>query len=55
MEAFNIHPSRTPESVAVEALVSIAVSLKRIADMMESEYPPRAPTVAATDNEGGER
>lgn len=32
MEPFNIHPDLDPESVRTEALVSIAVSLKRIAD-----------------------
>lgn len=41
MEPYNIHPQANPDGVRTEALVSIAVSLKRIADMMEREYPPR--------------
>lgn len=37
MEPYNIHPHANPDSVRIEALVSIAVSLKRIADMMEGQ------------------
>jgi len=41
MKPYNIHPQVNPDSVRIEALVSIAVSLKRIADMMAREYPPQ--------------
>lgn len=41
LEPYNVHPNADPEAVRTEALLSIAVSLKRIADMMASEYPPR--------------
>jgi len=37
MEAFNIDPGRDPDGVRTEALVSIAVSLRRIADVLTSE------------------
>lgn len=34
MEPYNIHPQANPDGVRTEALVSIAVSLKRIADKL---------------------
>lgn len=43
MEPYNIHAAANREGIWTEAIVSIAVSLKRIADVLTERTPPPPP------------